>query len=131
MLGEVLAPPRGVAVIRGGAAVVSGTLLAAAFSGTGSQGWLAFGALIPLLVAMDGGPWRVAAALGGAAGLTFWVTTIPWIAPTVAQYGHLPWVLASAVLLSLAGYLAFYWAVFCAVLSRVRLRSAARDEGDS
>jgi apolipoprotein N-acyltransferase len=123
LTGEVLARPRGVAVVRGSAAVVSGALPAAAFPGTGSQGWLAFGALIPLLVATDGAPWRVAAALGGAAGLTFWVATIPWIAPTVARYGHLSWVLAWAVFLALAGYLAFYWAVVCAVLSRFRLRS--------
>ncbi len=106
---------------------MSGALPAAAFPGTGRQGWLASGALIPLLVATDGALWRVA-ALGGAAGLTFWVATIPWIAPAVAGYRHLPRVLAWAVFLALAGYLAVYWAVVCAVLSRFRIRSGPLNE---
>ncbi len=51
-----------------GLAVMAGALLALAFPGTGDQGWLAFGALVPLLVAIDGAPWRQACLVGGAAG---------------------------------------------------------------
>ncbi len=36
-----------------GLAVVAGALLALASPGTGGQGWLAFGAPVPLLVAID------------------------------------------------------------------------------
>jgi len=39
-----------------GLAITAGALLALAFPGTGDQGWLAFGALVPLLVAIDEAP---------------------------------------------------------------------------
>jgi len=61
--------------------------------------------------------------LGAIAGLTFWLATIPWIGLVMVRYGGLAWLLATAVLLGLAGYLALYWAAFCAVLSRLPLRS--------
>jgi apolipoprotein N-acyltransferase len=103
--------------------LLSGGLLALAFPGTGDQGWLAFPALAPLLVAIEGTAWRQAASLGFAAGLVFSLATIPWIAPTMVRYGGLPWGLAGLVLLGLAGYLALYLAAFCALLSRGAFRS--------
>lgn len=39
-----------------GLAVIAGALLALPFPRTGDQSWLAFGALVPLLVAVDGAP---------------------------------------------------------------------------
>lgn len=104
-------------------AAVSGGLLTLAFPGTGDQGWLAFGALVPLFAVVRGIPWRPAGILGAIAGLTFWLATIPWIGLVMVRYGGLSWFLATAVLLGLAGYLALYWAAFCAVLSRLPLRS--------
>jgi apolipoprotein N-acyltransferase len=51
-----------------GLGIVAGALLSFAFPGTGGQGWLAFGALAPLLVAVDKAPcWR-ASLLGGSPG---------------------------------------------------------------
>src|SRR5215510_10938842 len=104
-------------------AALAGGLLAAAFPGTGDQGWLAFMALAPLLVAIKGATWRRAGALGFITGLFFWLATIPWVAATMVRYGGLPWPLASLILLGLVGYLALYWAAFCAVLSECPLRS--------
>ncbi|MGH8071850.1 MAG: apolipoprotein N-acyltransferase [Candidatus Entotheonellia bacterium] len=99
--------------------------MAAAFPGTGDQGWLAFVALVPLLMAIAGTTrWR-AAGLGFVAGLMFWLATIPWVAQTMVRYGGLPWPLASLILLGLVGYLALYTAAFCALLCRCPTRSGA------
>jgi apolipoprotein N-acyltransferase len=103
-------------------AALSGGLMAAAFPGTGDQGWLAFGALVPLLLAIAGTTWRRAGVLGFVAGLVFWLATIPWVAQTMVRYGSLPWFLATLILLGLVGYLALYWAAFCVVLSQGPLR---------
>lgn len=104
-------------------ALLSGGILALAFPGTGDQRWLAFLALVPLLLAIEGHTWRRAGSLGFVAGLVFWLATIPWVAPTMVRYGRLPWPLAVLILLGLAGYLALYSAAFCAILARVSLRS--------
>ena len=106
-------------------ALLSGGLLALAFPGTGDQGWLAFEALVPLLVAVERVTWGRAGALGFLAGLMFWLVTIPWVAPTMVRYGGLPWALAGLILLGLAVYLALYWAAFCALLAGSALRSGA------
>lgn len=104
-------------------ALLSGSLLALAFPGIGDQGWLAFVALVPLLVASGGIRWQCAGALGFTAGLIFWLVTISWVAPTMVRYGSLPWPLAILILLGLAGYLALYPAAFCLLLSRNLFRS--------
>ncbi|MBI4636664.1 MAG: apolipoprotein N-acyltransferase [Candidatus Rokubacteria bacterium] len=106
-------------------ALLSGVLLALSFPGSGDQGWAAFAALVPLLAAVGGVSWRRAGVLGFGAGFVFWVATIPWIAPTMVHYGGLPWPLAALVLAGLAGYLAVYWAAFCALLSRVPVSGGA------
>jgi hypothetical protein len=41
----------------------------------------------------------------------------------MVRYGSLPWFLATLILLGLVGYLALYWAAFCAVLSQGPLRA--------
>jgi apolipoprotein N-acyltransferase len=80
-----------------------------------------------VLVAIEEATWRQAGLLGFVAGLVFWLATIPWVAATMVRYGGLPWPLASLILLSLVGYLALYWAFFCAPLARCPLRSGALD----
>jgi apolipoprotein N-acyltransferase len=104
---------------------LSGGLMAAAFPGTGDQGWLAFVALVPLLVAIEGTTRRRAAWLGFVAGFVFWLATIPWVAQTMVRYGGLPWPLAGLILLGLVGYLALYAAAFCALLCRCPIRLGA------
>ncbi len=104
-------------------ALVSGGLSALAFPGTGDQGWLAFGALVPLLADIDHVSWRRAGGLGFVAGLVFWLVTISWVAQTMVRYEGLPWFMADLALLALVGYLALYCATFCALLSRIRVGS--------
>lgn len=102
---------------RAGLAVLSGGLLALAFPGSGDQGWLAFGALVPLLLTIEDVSLGRAAVLGLASGVAFWGATIPWIAPTMVRYGGLPWPLAILILLALVGYLALYWLAFAVLLT--------------
>ncbi len=109
-----------------GLAVMAGALLALALPGTGGQGWLAFGTLVPLLVTIDAAPWWRASVLGGVAGLSFWLTTISWIPGTLVRYGDLSWFLAGLVFLVLAGYLALYWAAFCGALAAFQIDSGTR-----
>ncbi|MGH7325619.1 MAG: apolipoprotein N-acyltransferase [Candidatus Rokuibacteriota bacterium] len=104
-------------------AVLSGVFLSLSFPGSGDQGWLAFVALVPLLVALQDAGWRRAGELGFVAGIVFWLTSIPWVAQTMVSYGGLAWPLAALVLAGFAAYLALYWAVFCALLSRISLGS--------
>jgi len=104
-------------------AALSGAVLVLAFPGSGDQSWLAFGALAPLLVAVEGAPWRASALLGFLSAAVFWLGTMAWLAGTMVRYGDAPWPLAILVLLGLVGYLALYTAAFCAVLSRVPHRS--------
>ena len=106
-------------------AALSGALLALAFPGSGDQSWLAFAALVPLLVAVEGRGWRQAGALGFLSGLIFWLAAIPWVAPTMIHYGDLPWPLAGVIFLALAGYLALYTTAFAALLARTSPRSSA------
>lgn len=117
--------PGAPAVPRWVLAPLSGALLALSFPGSGDQGWMAFGALVPLLAAVEGADWRRSAVLGLGAGVTFWLATIPWIVTTMVRYGDLPWPLAALVFAALAGYLALYPAAFCALLSAVPVRGPA------
>ena len=75
--------------------------------------WLA---LIPLLFLL-GQP--RAWLLGWAHGLAFWLTSIPWIAPTLVSYGQLPTWLAGLSLLALASYLALFSGLFAALGARI------------
>jgi peroxiredoxin len=62
-------------------ALLSGPLLALSFPGSGDQAWTAFVALVPLLAAVGGVPWRRVAILGFGAGLAVWFATIPHRVP--------------------------------------------------
>lgn len=81
--------------------------------------WLA---LIPLLLLL-GQP--RAGRLGWAHGLAFWLTSIPWIAPTLVAYGELSAWLAGVSLLALASYLALFSGLFAALGSRIWRRGGA------
>ncbi len=106
-----------------GLAVIAGALLALAFPGTGGQGWLAFGALVPLLVTIGETPWWRASVLGSVAGLSFRLTTTSWIAGTLVRYGDVSWFLAGLVVFALAVYPALYWAAHCGALAALRFGS--------
>ncbi|HEY8369860.1 MAG TPA: apolipoprotein N-acyltransferase [Thermodesulfobacteriota bacterium] len=97
-------------------AVASGLLLTAALPDWNL--WpLAFVALVPLLTALEGRGPAEAARVGLVAGLVHAATTVYWVTYTLRVYGDLPWVVAAAVMLLLASYLAAYPAVWAAGLA--------------
>ncbi len=87
---------------------------------------LAWVALVPLLLAIEGCGPADAARLGFAAGLVHAATIIYWVAYTMHTYGGLPWVAGVAVMFVLAAYLALYPAAWAVGLASVagRRRSA-------
>jgi len=80
----------------------------------GQQAWILapWIALLPLLLLLGQ---RRAAALGWAHGMAFWLVSIPWIIPTLENYGQLPGWLAVLSLLALVCYLALFTALFAGV----------------
>ncbi len=101
---------------RPAAAALSGILLSAAFSP--AEWWfLAYVALVPLIVAARGVPVRRAFLLGWVAGVVFFTATVWWITVAVITYGGLSVPVGWVVLLLLAAYLGIYPGLFAAVAS--------------
>ena len=98
-------------------AVVSGLLLTAAFPKIGFS-WLAWVALIPLLLAIKGLSPGSAFRLGFITGLIHYLTLLYWIIYTMQTYGGLPLYVCVPVLVLLAAYLALYVAVFGLIITR-------------
>jgi apolipoprotein N-acyltransferase len=92
-------------------ALLSGALLSLSFPKT-DQGWLAWFALVPLLVALRQADVRTGWVLGLVAGLAHFLGLIYWTAYTMNVYGGVPLVEALCVLLLLASILAMFPAVF-------------------
>jgi apolipoprotein N-acyltransferase len=80
----------------------------------GEQAWriAPWFALVPLILAL-GQPRP--ALLGWLHGLAFWVTSIPWIVPTLGIHGQLSQWMSVLGLLVLAAYLALFTGLFAAV----------------
>ncbi len=96
----------------------SGLLLTAAFPKL-QQGWLAWLALIPLILALRQADARQAFFLGLTCGLAHFLTLVYWVIHSMHNYGGLPWAVAFLVLVLLAAYLAVYPALFAACLVRI------------
>jgi len=103
-------------------ATLSGIILILAFP-TYDYGLLAFFALVPLFVAIDGEEPVRSSYLGLLTGLVFYLGSIPWIVKTMTTYGGLPLSLGSLVFLVLALYLALYYGAFCYLLAKANLTS--------
>ncbi|MBW1754161.1 MAG: apolipoprotein N-acyltransferase, partial [Deltaproteobacteria bacterium] len=99
-------------------AVLSGTLLTLSFPKAGLF-WLAWFALVPLLVALKGLSLKDGFILGFCAGLVHYLTLVYWLANTMNTYGHLPMYLCLPALLLLSAILALYVAVFSMFVSRL------------
>ena len=102
-------------------AVLSGVLLSLAFP-PADLGWLAFPALVPLLVAAASSPPRTAALHGLACGTTFFTLLLYWITIVMSRYGGLPIVVAASILALLVLYLAAYLALFAALVAAASAR---------
>jgi len=94
-------------------AVASGILLTLSFP-TPAMGWLAWVALVPLILVVQGLGAKQAFYTGLVAGSVHFLSLLYWIVPTISVYGGLPMVLALPVLALLAFYLALYVGLFCA-----------------
>lgn len=102
-------------VRRAAPAVLAGALLAAAFP-RGDQGWLAWAALAPLMVAVRGQAPRRAAVLGWLAGFVFFLVTLSWVPATVSNFTSISPVVAHGLLLLMAGACAYTFGLFALVL---------------
>ncbi|MBI3990264.1 MAG: apolipoprotein N-acyltransferase [candidate division NC10 bacterium] len=99
----------------------SGILLVLAFP-KWDLGFLAFVALVPLLLALQSAsPWR-AFFLGLAAGSVFYLGSLSWVTYTMTVYGGLSPLFSLLILLSLAFYLALYFASFGFLVAKVKDR---------
>ena len=104
-------------------AAASAALLTISMPGSGGQAWLAFVALVPLLIAVDGAPVRRAAAIGFVSGVAFWMVTVLWPAPWVIRYGGVGWVASMATAAVVIGTLGMFTAVFATAVVALRERS--------
>lgn len=71
--------------------------------------WSPWLALIPLLLLLESkrpGRWS------WVYGAVFWVAAIPWIVPTLVDYGAIPVALAWPLMIGVGFYLGSYWALF-------------------
>ena len=89
-------------------AITSGGLIALSFPNSGLS-FLAWIALIPLLIALEGASPRTAFRIGFVCGLSTYVITLYWINIVVTQYGHLPWAVSVPIYLMLVAWLALFY----------------------
>ena len=99
-------------------ALTSGLILTLSFPDANIS-WLAFFALIPLLVSIQSMTHKEAFCAGFITGISFFLSLIYWIVPTIHVYGGLNIILAMCVLTLLCLYLALYPAVFTFVLNKL------------
>ncbi|MFQ5428060.1 MAG: apolipoprotein N-acyltransferase [Thermodesulfobacteriota bacterium] len=93
------------------AAISSGLLLIITFAPFGL--WpLAFMAVVPLLLAIDGLKARQSFLLGFISGLVFFIGTVYWVVHSMYFYGGLGLTESLPVMLLLAAYLALFFALF-------------------
>jgi apolipoprotein N-acyltransferase len=100
-------------------ALSSGALLTLAFPNF-DQGWLAWIALVPLLLAVRETRWQTSFCLGLATGLAHYLSLVYWTAHTMHTYGRLPWLQSIVLLLLLSGFLALFPAIYTALLSFIK-----------
>ena len=95
--------------------VLSGLLLLLSFP-ENNLGFLAWVALIPLLVAIHNRSWRTAFGQGFLTGLVFYAGSLSWVVNAMQFYGHVPFTMSYVVMLLLAAYCALYLAFFTGLL---------------
>jgi len=102
-------------------AITSGVLFAVSFP-TYAIGWLAFLALLPLLIAIDRarGAWE-AFFLGWLSQWVAWLIMVPWVVRVMSHYGGLPRVVGILLFALMALILGLYGGVFAAIVKRLRL----------
>jgi apolipoprotein N-acyltransferase len=97
-------------------ALGSSLLLVLSFPGPGLW-FLAFCALVPLLLAVRGASARSAFLLGWLCGLAWFGISLCWLAETIHLYGSIPFLLAWILIGLMAAFLGLFTALF-ALLAR-------------
>ncbi|MFQ5466355.1 MAG: apolipoprotein N-acyltransferase [Thermodesulfobacteriota bacterium] len=97
---------------------LAGVLLAASFPPVG-LGWLAWVALVPLLAALDGQPWRQGALSAFVFGFVYFLGTVYWVVNSMFFYGGISLTLSVPIMLLLVAFLALYPAAFGLFLALV------------
>lgn len=95
-------------------AILSALMLTLAFP-KADQGWLAWIALVPWLLAIRQMRFKSGFMLGFGFGMVLHLGLVYWTVHTMHLYGHLPMVQAVAVLVLLSGYLSVFTALFSGV----------------
>ena len=99
-------------------AALTGVLLTGAFPKIGLA-WLAWFALVPLLLAIANLSVKESFRIGFLAGLTHYLTLLYWVVPVMRIYGYLPLYLSIVILFLFAAVLALFPAVFCTALTAI------------
>ncbi|MBT1073039.1 apolipoprotein N-acyltransferase [Pelotalea chapellei] len=89
-------------------AIFSGLLIALSFPSSGFS-FLAWIALIPLLIALENSSRRTAFRIGFTCGISAYVLILYWINVVITRYGHLPWAVSIPLYLLLAAWLALFF----------------------
>ena len=101
--------------------ITSGILFALAFPNA-AIGWLAFIALLPLLVAIvhARGGWE-AFFLGWLSQTVAWLMMVPWVIRVMSHYGGLPKIVGILLFVAMCLILGLYGGAFAAIVKRLRL----------
>ncbi len=99
----------------------SGAMLTASFPSIGLS-WLAWIALIPLMLSLRGQPVKNGFRLGLLTGTVHYLTLMYWLVHTLMTFGHLPFYLSVPILFLFAAFLALYPAIFAATFSWIDSR---------
>ena len=102
-------------------ALVTGCLFAFAFP-SAAQGYLAFVAIAPLLIAIA----RARSAkesffLGWVSMTAAWLIMVPWVVRVMSHYGGLPYVTGVLIFIAMAIFLGIYGGLFAWIVKRLRL----------
>ncbi len=95
---------------------LSGILMTASFPNIELH-WLAWIALVPLMISLRGQSPNNGFRLGLMAGIVHYLTLMYWLVHTLMTFGHLPFYLSVPILFLLVCYLALYPAIFAAAFS--------------
>ena len=95
---------------RGVLAIASGILIALSFPNPGLS-FLAWVALIPLLIALEESTPRQAFRVGMTCGIISYAFILYWLNIVFVRYGHLPWSVSIPIYLLLVVWLAMFYAL--------------------
>lgn len=101
---------------RGLLSIASGVLIALSFPTPGFS-FLAWIALIPMLVALEGSAPRTAFRIGITCGITAYALVLYWLNIVFTQYGHLPWTVSIPVYLLLVLWLGMFYGFGASIAS--------------